>query len=509
MSGVDLTSRRGLVLLAATVLASSTAFLDATVVNVALPAMDEDLDAGTQGLTWVVTGYALPLASLILLGGALGDRHGRRRMFATGVVVFAVGSVGCAAAPGLEPMLASRGLQGVGAALLVPSSLALLQASVQEDQQGRAVGLWSGLTGVSAAIGPLLAGGLIEAWSWRAIFLINLPLAAIVLALVPLLPAGAGRSEDATDGGATAARFDVPGSALLAAGLAGLALGLTAWAEQPFLEPAVVVPLALGLAVLAGFGWWQAVAPAPLLPREAWSSRAFVWINVVTFLVYAVLSGAFLWVVVTLQVVAGRSPLVAGLALLPVTAMMMVLSSRAGVLADRFGPRPPMAVGIVLAAVALALLTRIGPSTDSTSGYVWDALVPAAVFGLGLAAIVTPLTSGALRSLPARLTGTASGVNNAAARIGGLVGVAVLPVVTGLGADGFSDPGALDRAFDVAMWVCVGVLVVAAVLTLRFVPGRDAESPGAGDGASAEDRPCGAAWHCAVSEPPRPTVGRR
>lgn len=490
-AGVSIRSARGAVLLLATVLASSMAFLDATVVNIALPVMGADIGAGTRGQTWVVTGYALPLASLILLGGALGDRFGRRVVFAVGVVLFAVGSLGCAAAGTIEVMLLARALQGVGAAALIPSSLALLQAGIRAGEQGRAVGIWSGLTGVGAAIGPFVAGGFIEAWSWRAIFLINLPLALVVLALVRALPVAAPAAR-ATRGSGDRPRFDVVGSALLALGLAALTTGLTNGAQQPFADPLVVGPVLLGVASLVGFGWWQGVARDPLLPREAWSSRGFVWINVVTFLVYAVLGAVFLWVVVTLQVVAGRSPLVAGLALMPVTVVMFALSSRAGAASDRFGPRLPMACGIAVSAAALALLTRIDGSTD----YLVDVLVPAVVLGLGLTAMVTPLTAGALAALPDRLAGTASGVNNAAARTGGLLGVAVLPAVTGLGAEGFADPGALDGAFDIAMLCCVGVLVLAAALTLRFVPSG-------GDRGPVEDAGQ-VSWHCAVCEPPQP-----
>ncbi len=500
--GVRIGSRRGVVLLVATVLASSMAFLDATVVNIALPAMGEDLGAGTRGLTWVVTAYALPLASLILLGGALGDRFGRRALFTAGVVLFVLGSLVCAAAGSIEVLLAGRAVQGVGAAALVPSSLALLQGAVAAGERGRAVGIWSGLTGVGAALGPFLAGSFLELWSWRAIFLVNLPLAVVVLALVPLLappaPADAAAPSPAA-AAATAPRarhahFDVLGSVLLAVALAAVTTGLTNWAQQPFADRSVAGPVVLGVEAFVLFGWWQVRAPEPLLPHEAWASQAFVWINAVTFLVYAVLGAVFLWVVITLQVVAGRSPLVAGLGLMPVTAVMLALSSRAGAASDRYGPRPPMVLGIALSALALALLTRI----DASTGYVVDVLLPATILGLGLTAMVTPLTAGALAALPSRLAGTASGVNNAAARTGGLLGVAALPAVTGLGPDGFADPSSLDGAFDVAMWSCVGVLVVAALLTQRFVPsGRD---PSSDTGQ--------VSWHCAVCEPPRP-AGRR
>lgn len=487
--GVRIGSRRGIVLLVATVLASSMAFLDATVVNIALPALGADLDAGTRGLTWVVTAYALPLASLILLGGALGDRYGRRAVFAAGVVGFVIGSVLCAMAGSIEVLLAGRAVQGVGAAALVPASLALLQGAVVAGERGRAVGIWSGLTGVGAALGPFLAGSFLEVWSWRAIFLVNLPLAVVVLALVPML-APASRPSTARPPGANHAHFDVLGSVLLAVALAGVTTGLTNWSQQPFADRSVLGPVVLGVVVLGLFGWWQVRAAEPLLPREAWGSQAFVWINAVTFLVYAVLGAVFLWVVITLQVVAGRSPLVAGLGLMPVTAVMLALSPRAGAASDRYGPRRPMALGIALSALALALLTRI----DASTGYVVDVLVPATILGLGLTAMVTPLTAGALAALPSRLAGTASGVNNAAARTGGLLGVAALPAVTGLGPDGFADPSSLDGAFDIAMWTCVGVLVVAALLTQRFVPSGRAPSSDTGQ----------VSWHCGVCEPPRP-----
>jgi EmrB/QacA subfamily drug resistance transporter len=484
---VKLRSARGVLLLTTTVIASSMAFLDATVVNLALPAIGTDLKAGTGGLTWVVTGYALPLASLILLGGALGDRYGQRLVFGVGVALFTAGTLGCAVAPTIEALHAGRGAQGVGAALLTPTSLALLQSSIRPGEQGRAVGIWSGLTGVSSAAGPLLAAGLIESSSWRAIFLINLPLAAVVLAMVPLLPRTHPHSPSGTG---TKRPFDVPGAALLTIGLSAITAGLTNWAQAPVTDPLVVGLLFTGITTLALFVMRQTSAVDPLLPREAWASRTFVWINVVTFLVYAVLSAAFLWVVVTLQVVAGQTPLAAGLALLPVTILMLTFSPAAGAASDRYGTRGPISVGIVVTAVALGLLTRVGPDTD----YLWEVLVPTSVLGVGLTAMVTPLTAGALASLPLDLAGTASGVNNAAARTGGLLGVAALPVVTGLGQHGFDDASALDHAFGTAMWLCVTVLAVAAILTIKFIPSKTTTHSASGQ----------VRWHCSICQPPQP-----
>ena len=465
--------------LLATVLGSGLASIDATVVTIALPRIGAELGAGAAALQWTVNGYTLSLAALILLGGSLGDRYGRRTVFVLGVVWFALASLLCGLAPNVETLIAARVLQGVGGALLTPGSLAILEAVFVREDRARAIGAWSGLGGVAGAIGPFLGGWLVEVASWRWVFLINVPLAVLVV-LVALRHVPETRDPDAPPG------LDLAGAAVGAAGLGGLTYGFTAWPALGGTHPVVLGTLALGVAGLAGFVLVERRSRHPMLPMTVFSSRAFSATNLATFAVYAANGGVFLLVVLNLQVVTGYSPLAAGTAMLPVTALMLVLSSRSGALAERIGPRLPMTAGPLICAVALLLFARIGAGAD----YLTDVLPAVLILGLGLSATVAPLTATALGSVDARYAGVASGVNNAVARAGGLLAVAVLPLAAGIGTGSLTDPAALGPTYRYAMWICAGLMATGALISLAGVPGRP--------------RPIGSPvrTHCAVADTP-------
>jgi EmrB/QacA subfamily drug resistance transporter len=388
--------------LAATVLGSSLTFVDATVVNLAMPTIGKDLDAGLSELTWTVNAYTLTLACLILLGGSLGDRLGRRRVFMVGVLWFAVASMLCGLALNVGMLIASRALQGVGGALLTPGSLAILQASFRPSDRARAIGAWSGLGGIAGAAGPFIGGWLIGIGSWRWIFLINVPVALAVLLITK-------RHVPESCDPSASQHTDVAGAGLVAVGLAALTYGLIAWPQEGFGAPSVWASLTAGVIAIGGFLAREATTREPMLPLGIFASRVFSATNAVTFAVYAALGGIFFWLVLALQVVAGYTPLEAGVSLLPVTLIMLAFSARAGALSQRIGPLIPMTAGPILAAVGVAGLTRIGPDPS----YVVDVLVPVSVFGCGLSLTVAPLTATALASVPGSHAGLASGVNNA------------------------------------------------------------------------------------------------
>ena len=459
--------------LVATVLGSGMAMLDATVVNIALPAIGDDLDAGLGGLQWTVNGYTLALAALILLGGSLGDRYGRRRVFVLGISCFAVASLLCAVAPSVELLIAARVLQGVGGALLTPGSLALIAASFDPRDRGRAIGAWSGLGGVAGAIGPFLGGWLIEELSWRWIFLINLPLAAVVILLTV-------RHVPETVDHEAVPHLDIAGAVFGAVGLGGLTYALVG-AGEGWSTTVLVTGLA-GVAALFAFVVTERQSRHPMLPLDVFASRQFTAANLVTFVVYAALSGVFFLLVLHLQVVAGFAPLLAGTALLPVTALMLVGSARAGALAERIGPRLLMTLGPLVSALGLLLMLRIGPDAS----YAGDVLPAVAVFGLGLTLTVAPLTTTVLAAASTRHAGVASGVNNAVARVAGLLAVAVLPLLTGLSTDSYRDPSAFAEAFDVAMLVCAGLLAAGAALSAISIRNDLRPSAGAAQAAAAE-----------------------
>ena len=475
-------------ILLATVLGSGIAFLDATVVNVALPTIGSELGASVAGLQWILNSYTLTLASLILIGGSLGDRFGRRRVFLVGVVWFAAASLLCAVAPTAGTLVAARALQGIGGALLTPGSLAILQASFAPRDRARAVGAWSGLSGVAAAIGPLIGGWLVGTGSWRLIFLINLPLAAAVVAV-------AVRHVPETRDPTSVRGIDAAGAALTAAGLAAVTWALIDAGERGVSGAALAAGVA-GLASLAGFVAVERRSRHPMVPLDIFRSRQFTAANLVTFVVYASLGITFFLLIVNLQLLLGYSPMNAGLATLPITALMLALSARAGVLAERIGPRLPMTAGSFGIAAGLALLSRV--QEDAT--YLGTVLPGVVVFGLGLTLTVAPLTATVLASAGARHAGVASGINNAIARGAGLIAIAVIPGLAGLTGGAYRDPAVFANGFRTAMWICAAL--GAAGGTLAWLLIRD-EIPGHADSCPAAklDR----RHYCAVDGAPLAT----
>ncbi len=459
-----LRSTRGRIALAASVAASASSMLDGTIANVALPAIGEDLDAGVVGLQWVITGYLLTLASFILLGGALGDRLGRRRVFVVGAVWFALASLLCGLAPTLPVLLVARVLQGVGAALLTPTSLALLQASFVAGDRAAAVGAWSGLGGLAGAVGPFVGGWLVDGPGWRWAFLLNLPLLAAAVLASSVIPES--RDPDAD------ARFDVAGSALAVATLAPLTWALTESGHRGWSDPAVVGALAVAVVAAAGFVVRQRRAPAPLVPRVVFARREFTVLNVATFLLYGALGVEFFLVVVQLQVSAGWSALASGTALLPATFLMLVGSARSGRLAARIGPRPQLVVGPLLVAAGLLVLARI----DTDARWLTDVAPGAVLFGLGLVTFVAPLTASVMGSVDDAHVSTASGVNNAVARTGSLLAVAVIPGVAGLAVT--ASAAEVTAAYATAMRLTAVLAIAAAVVSaVGLRRPRLAESP--------------------------------
>ncbi|MEU7062255.1 DHA2 family efflux MFS transporter permease subunit [Streptomyces sp. NPDC046161] len=452
---VPLGSARGRWILFTTVLGSSMALLDSTVVNVALPRIGRDLGADLAVLQWTVNAYLLTLAGLILVGGALGDRFGRRRVFVVGVVWFAAGSLLCGIAPNAGVLIGARALQGIGGALLTPGSLALIQGSIRADDRARAVGLWSGLGGVGAAVGPFLGGWLVDGPGWRWVFLLNVPLAALC---VPVALRHVPESSDPAAHG----RFDVAGAVIGAA-----ALGLLTYALiEARSGTALVVATAVGgllLGVL--FVCVERRRKYPMVPPSIFASRQFTAVNLVTLCVYAAFGGFFFLVVLQLQVVSGYSAMAAGAALLPTTALMLLLSARAGALGERIGPRLPLTVGPLLCAGGMLLMLRVGPGAS----YPLDVLPALVVMGMGMVTLVAPLTATVLASVDPGRAGLASGINNAAARAAGLLAVAALPLLAGMGPDSYLSAPRFDAAFGRAMAWCAGVLVVGAVLAWATV----------------------------------------
>ncbi|MBX9397512.1 MFS transporter [Streptomyces sp. TRM72054] len=465
MPDVRLASPQGKWILFTTVLGSSMAMLDSTVVNVALPRIGRDLDAELSALQWTVNAYMLTLAGLILLGGSLGDTYGRRKIFVVGVVWFAVASLLCGLAPNAEMLIAARALQGIGGALLTPGSLALIQASFHPDDRGRAVGLWSGFGGIGAAVGPFVGGWLVDGPGWRWVFLLNVPLA---LVCVPVALRHVPESADGRKHG----RFDV-----LGATLGALALALVTYALIEATEGTLVVALTAIAGVAAGiaFVYVEKRRPDPMMPLDIFTSRQFTAVNVVTLCVYAAFGGFFFLAVIQLQVVSGYSALAAGTALLPTTALMLLFSARSGELGDRIGPRIPLTVGPLLCAAGMLLMLRVGPD----AAYLPDVLPALLVLGLGMVTLVAPLTATVLASVDPSRAGLASGVNNAAARAAGLMAVAALPLVAGMGPEAYLRPEAFDAAFGRAMVVCAVVLVAGAALAYAFVrrPAPGCERP--------------------------------
>jgi EmrB/QacA subfamily drug resistance transporter len=475
--GLVLHTAKGRIALVATVAASGMAMLDATVVNVALPHIGDDFHASVSSLQWVLTGYLLALASLILLGGALGDRFGRRRVFVVGTVWFAGASLLCGAAPNIKVLVVARVLQGVGAALLTPGSLAILQVSFRERDRAAAVGAWSGLGGVAGAIGPFLGGWLVDGPGWRWAFLINLPVAAVVIACAH---AAVPETRDPH-----AAR----GLDLVGAGLAVVSLGAATWALTEAGPRGWTDAAVLGAGVIAGAGivtfvWRMLHTHDPLVPPALFRSREFTVTNLATVLMYAALGVSFFLVAYELQVAGGWSALRAGTSLLPATVLMFAFSAASGSLAQRIGPRLQLTVGPLVVGAGLLLLTRIGPNASWAA----EVLPGAVVFGVGLVMFVAPLTATVMGAVDPDHASVASGVNNAIARTASLAALAVVPVISGLSVA--TGAAQVTHAFRVSL--VIAALVAAAAAPLSFI-GLRAQTLG---------RRTARRVHCAVDGPP-------
>ena len=452
--------------IAATVAGSGIAFLDATVVNVALPHINEDLGGGLTGLQWTLDAYLVTLTSLLLLGGSLGDLYGRRRIFVLGLAGFGAASLVCGLAPTIEVLIVARALQGVAGALLVPSSLAIISASFHPDDRSRAVGAWSGLGAAAGAVGPFVGGWLVDSVSWRPVFFINLPIATVTIVI-------AIRHVPETSEGATAPRLDLRGAGLITVALASMTYGLIELGDG--LTVSVATALVVGLAAFLGFLVVESREPHPLLPLSLFRSRQFSGANLVTLTVYAGLGVTSFLVTVELQMGLGYSALEAGAAMLPITIIAASLSARAGALAQRIGPRWPMTVGSLTVAVGLLLYTRIEPGRS----YVEAVLPGAIVFGLGVTALVAPLTATVLGSVSPHQAGIASGVNNAVARLAGLLAVAVLPGLAGITAaeEGVGFGSGFATALEIAAGLCAAGAVIAFVTIRTAAPARPVSQP--------------------------------
>jgi EmrB/QacA subfamily drug resistance transporter len=447
---------RGRAVVAAAALGSGMTWLDGSVVSVALPTIGRDLDASLAQLQWINNGYLLTLAALILLGGSLGDRYGRRRIFVVGTVLFAGASLLCGLAPSAEVLIAARLLQGVGGALLTPGSLAMIQGSFRPEDRASAIGAWSGLGGVASAIGPFVGGLLIDHASWRWIFLINLPLAVLTVLI-------AVRSVPETRDPHAPTTFDYNGALLAALALGGTTYALIEWGGRgaPWAGAA-------GLIAAVAFVALERREKAPMMPPALFRDRTFSASNAMTFLVYAALGAMLFFLVIQLQTVSGYSALQAGLATLPITLCMLFLAARGGALGARIGPRIPMTVGPLVMAAGTLLVMGVGADVS----YWLDVLPGLTVFGLGLALMVAPLTATVLAAAPDDNAGIASGINNAVARAGSLIAVAALPVAIGLGGEEYADPVAFDAAYGSAMLVCAVLLAIGGVVSWLLVPRR-------------------------------------
>jgi len=464
-------TRRPNLVLAATVLASGLDFIDGSVVNVGVPAIGRSLHGGAADLQWVVNAYLLPLSALLLLGGALGDRYGRRRMLAAGIVLFAAGSAACAAAPTLAWLIAARVAQGLGAALMLPNSLAVLGASFEGPARSRAVGIWAAAGAIAAAVGPVLGGWLIDTVGWRAIFLINLPLAAAAagLALYAI-----DRDPPPTEG----ARLDFVGAALITGALTGLTWGLTEGAGAMGWRAGPVAAIALGAGLAAAFVWTEKrLGERALTPLALFGSRPLVALNLLTLLLYGAMAGFLLLLPFVLITAAGYSATEAGAVMLPFPVIMMIGSPLLGELAGRIGARPLLIAGAMLIGAGLLLAMRVGPHANY-----WTAVLPSvAVLALGMTCSAAPLTSAILSAADAKHTGAASGLNSAVAQLGGVIVVALVGAVLALRG------AALIGAFHVAA-IAGSALALAAAATIVFLF-RDAHIQGAAAANGGSDAP--------------------
>lgn len=452
--------------LAATILASSLGFIDSSVVNVGLPAIGRDLQAGAADLQWVVNAYLLPLSALLLLGGALGDRYGQRRLLTIGVALFAAGSAGCALAPGLEWLIAARAVQGLAAALVLPNSLAVLGGTFEGAARNRAVGFWAASASAAAAVGPVLGGWLIDTVGWRMIFLINLPLAAGAIAL-------AWRGVEADSGRSEGARLDLAGAVLITAALTSLTWGLTEGAGAWGWNPATLLAVAAGLMLVAAFVWTEKrLGDEAMTPLALFGSRSLLALNLLTLLLYGALAGFMLLTPYLLITTSGYSATAAGAALLPFPAVLSTVSPAMGALAGRIGARGPLIAGAGLVAAGFLLALREGGG-----GNYWTTVFPSvAAVALGMACAAAPLTAAVLGTVDVRHTGAASGLNSALAQLGGVVAVALLGGVLA------SRGAVFVRAFHIAAAAgALAALAAGAAILLLFdrggAQGRRQASP--------------------------------
>ena len=451
-------SARGRLVLGVTVAGSAMAMIDGTVVGIALPFIGRDFHASVAGLQWVATAYLLTLSGLLLLGGSLADRFGRRRIFMFGVAWFAVSSLICGLAPNGPFLIAARALQGIGSAMLTPGSLAILQAGFVPEDRSRAIGAWSGLGGIAAAAGPLLGGYLISVASWRFVFFINLPIAFSILLIA------ARHVPETRDPGASS-HLDIFGSLLIVGGLIGLTYAIVEAPATSWSSLTTILSLSLGAAGLIGFVLVERHGRAPLVPISIFASRQFSGANLVTFVVYGALGGALFLLPIDLEQVAHYSPIKAGVSLVPVTLLMLAFSARSGALAAKIGPRLQMSLGPIVVGAGFALFARI----NASGNYLSEVLPAAVVLGVGLVITVAPLTSTVLAAAPFEHAGVASAINNDVARVAALVAVAALPPLVGLGGSAYLHPMALSRGFHDAAWICALLCVAGGLLALALI----------------------------------------
>jgi len=471
-AALSLNSARGRWILAGSILGSGAVFLESTVVNVALPAIAGDFGLGIEGLQWVVNGYLVTLSALMLLGGGLGDRFRRSRVFGIGCVGFAAASLGCALAPNLAALVALRMVQGIAGALLVPNSLAILETSFRPEDRSAAIGQWAAGSAVSTALGPLLGGLLVDAASWRWVFagVIGFALGAAWIARhhFPEEKTNTGRS------------VDYAGAVLVTLGLAGLVGALIVLPDPHVNRSVVLAAGAGGLVLLVAFLLSERRTRHPLLPLAVFRSRQFTGANLTTLLAYAALGGLFFLLMPQLQSNLGYSALAAGASLLPINVLSLLISPISGRVAGRIGPRWPMTAGMLVMALGMVLFTRVGPGAK----YVATVFPAAVVFGLGLATMVAPLTAAVLAAVPEGEAGVASAVNNAAARLAGLLGAAALPLAAGLGGMTSLEGSTYTAGFTRAMWICAGLCLaggVVALLTVREGSMAASATPGSRD----------------------------
>ena len=466
MPAIRYESTHGRWVVAAAVLGSGVAFLDGSVVNTALPAIQRDLHATLAGQQWVVTGYLLTLGSLLIVGGSLGDLFGRRRMFELGLGGFSVTSVLCGIAPNLAVLITARVLQGAAAALLVPGSLAMISAVFHPDDRARAIGTWTGLAGVASAIGPFLGGWLIDSVSWRWVFLINPPLVIVAIVIARKhVPESRGETDRSV-------HLDIPGAAALSIGLAGVVYALIEGPSRHW--PTVSIGAAVvGTVGLVAFTVIEARTAQPMVPLSVFRSRRFAGANAATFVIWGAIGAVFFLLTLHLQNDLGYSALEAGAAGLPVTALMALFAGRSGQVAQRIGPRLPMSLGPFVVAAGFTLLARVRPGQT----YVGSVLPAVLTFGLGLVITVAPLTATVLAAVEDRHAGVGSAINNAVARVASLLAIAVLPALSGIATGG---TGSLGNGFARAMWICAGMAALGGLICIATIQNDAVAAPAAG-----------------------------